>query len=416
MKTPIFSFREIAPLLFAIFMDLIAFGLIFPELPSLLINPDTSILPIGISEHARYGFLSLWYLLYPTAMFFGAPFLSDLSDRIGRKTILLLCLSGLMLSFILMGIGVEMKSITLLFLGRGVSGLMAASMSVALAAISDLSTPDNKAVHMSYVAFIETVGVVLGPLLGGVLSDPGLVPGFSIAMPFFIATALTGIALIWIYFSFQETHAQKTASPFHLNRLIYLFFDAYRNQSIRLLGLVFFTSHIGLSVYFLSISVYLKTVFKYSTLKIGLFSAFLGLLSGIGLITVLPYVVKKYRVEGVVAFFLLISVPSEMFLSMHVSGILFWIVGAMLTITSSIAFSTLFTAFSNAADEDSQGWIMGVVGSLSALSLIFGSLCSNLIPEIGLKTIIFIGSLFVLLGSAMMRAYCKRFPVIPKTP
>jgi len=109
------------------------------------------------------------------------------------------------MGFILMGTGVLASSLFLLFFGRALSGLMGASMPVVLAAISDLSPGGDKAIHMSYVALIQSVGFILGPLLGGILSDSQILEFFNFSLPFFFSAGMGAIAFLWIYLSFKET-------------------------------------------------------------------------------------------------------------------------------------------------------------------------------------------------------------------
>src|ERR1700733_7083807 len=145
MRPAVFSAKELIPCFFAIFIDVLGVGLVFPVLTALFASTDTGILPADASQSIRFFYLSLGFLLYPLFMFFGASFMGDLSDILGRKKVLMICMSGLLVGFLLMGVGVKASSIALLLTGRAVTGLMSASMPVALAAVADLSTPTNKA-------------------------------------------------------------------------------------------------------------------------------------------------------------------------------------------------------------------------------------------------------------------------------
>ena len=154
-------------------------------------------------------------MLYPLCMFFGTSFMADLSDNYGRKKVLLICMAGICLSFLIMALGIVYSSLLMLTFGRALSGLMAGSQPVAQAAIADVSTETTKAKNMSIIALSYCIGSMLGPLIGGVTSDSALSRWFTYATPFFISSVLAFIAVIWILFKFKETYmvqAKKSVS------------------------------------------------------------------------------------------------------------------------------------------------------------------------------------------------------------
>jgi len=408
MKQPSFSIREIAPCFFAIFIDILGFGLVYPVLTALFISTDSSILPMNASQELRFFYLSLSFLLYPLFMFFGASFMGDVSDILGRKKVLIICMSGLFVGFSLMGLGVKATSISLLLIGRAFSGLMAASMPVALAAIADLSTPENKAVHMSYVGLAQSLGFVLGPFMGGVLSDVSVVRFFDFSIPFFTSGSLALIAIVWLWTGFDETFVRCEGKRVDPKRFFQVFVKASKHRAIRLLSLVFLFMQMGLALYLQLILIFYKNSFNYSSLKMGLFNAFLGLWFAIGLLVVVPYSVKYYRVEWIAFFCLLIAGVFEFFAAIIPNELLLWVVGIPLAMSVQVGFTTMLTAFSNAADVNSQGWAMGITGSIIAISFVFTGLSPNLVPLVGVKVLIFVGSLLILIGCLLMLMYCKR--------
>lgn len=173
--------------------------------------------PPTTTESVRFGYLAAGLILYSLFMFFGSSFMGDFSDIIGRKKVLILCMAGFCIGFSLMGIGAQVNSIWLLFVGRGFTGLTAASLPTTMAAITDLSTPENKASNMSFVVLVQSFGFVLGPLMGGFLSNSSIVSFFDDSTPFFAASFLALIAFLWIGLFFSESFGsssrKKTPPP-----------------------------------------------------------------------------------------------------------------------------------------------------------------------------------------------------------
>ncbi len=414
MKPPTFSIRELAPCFFAIFIDILGFGLVYPVLTALFTSIDTSILPEDASQSLRFFYLSLGFLLYPLFMFFGASFMGDLSDILGRKKVLMICMGGLLVGFSFMGVGVKVSNIALLLIGRAVTGLMGASMPVALAAIADLSTPKNKAVHMSFVSLVQSIGFVLGPFMGGVLSDSSLVHFFDFSIPFFISGGLALIAIFWLWAAFDETFIRQVGPHIDLRRFFRVFVDASKHRAVRLLSLVFLLMQMGIALYLQLILIFYKNKFNYSSLKMGMFNAFLGLWFAIGLIVVVPYLVKRCRVEWIAFFCLLVSGLAEILVAITGNEWFLWMIGIPLAIAVQVGFTSMLTAFSNAVDAKSQGWAMGITGSVIAISFALTGLSPNLVPLTGVKLLIFLGGLLMLMGCLVMFAYCKR--ILPTQP
>jgi MFS family permease len=181
-----FSLKEIFPCLFAVFVDILGFSLAMPVLIELF--NSNIFFPVTTLDSVRFSYLAIGLVLYPIFMFFGSAFMGDLSDIVGRKKVLTICMGGFVLGFLTMGLGAMIHSLFFLFLGRSLTGLTAASLSVTMAAISDLSTPNNKATHMSLVVLVQSIGIVLGPLIAGVLSTPKFLPFGNKALPFFTAS------------------------------------------------------------------------------------------------------------------------------------------------------------------------------------------------------------------------------------
>src|SRR3990167_2722255 len=133
-----------APLFLVLFIDSMGLGLIFPILNELLIDPSNHFVAANTSTDMRnllYGGLIGIYML---CWFFGAAFLGDLSDQIGRKKALMICLIGAFLSYLLSAFSIPLNSIALLLIARIVAGITAGSQSIAQAAIIDISSDAHK--------------------------------------------------------------------------------------------------------------------------------------------------------------------------------------------------------------------------------------------------------------------------------
>ncbi|PON12144.1 hypothetical protein C2W62_41140 [Candidatus Entotheonella serta] len=163
-------------------LDAIGLGIIFPVLPELIMELTEQ--PVSVA--AVYGG---WLLFaYATMQFIFAPIAGNLSDRFGRRPILLLSLLAFGLDYLLMGLA---PSVSWLFLGRVIAGAAASTHSVANAYIADISAPEKRPQNFGLVGAAFGMGFIIGPVLGGFLGE------FGPRVPFFVAGLLALLNAIY---------------------------------------------------------------------------------------------------------------------------------------------------------------------------------------------------------------------------
>src|SRR5882757_5377367 len=174
-------------------LDMLALGLIAPVLPKLVL----SFLNNDMKRAANWN--GIFLTVFAAMQFFFSPVIGVLSDRIGRRPVLLLSSLGLGLDYIVMALA---PTIGWLFLGRVISGITAASISTGTAYVSDVVAPEKRAAAFGMIGAAFGVGFILGPALGGLLgtSDPRL--------PFWVAGGLSLANALYGYFVLPESHPE----------------------------------------------------------------------------------------------------------------------------------------------------------------------------------------------------------------
>ena len=169
-----------------ILIDVIGVGMIYPNGPALL----QEVTDKEIDELAVY--YEILILSYACMQFLFSPLLGALSDKFGRRPILLLSLFGLCIDYILQ---IYAGSFIVLMIGRIIGGIFGASYTVASAYASDISTNENKSRNFGLIGAAFGLGFIIGPLLGGVISE-----NFGVRAPFAVASILCGLNFIYGYF------------------------------------------------------------------------------------------------------------------------------------------------------------------------------------------------------------------------
>lgn len=190
-------------ILVTILFDCIGFGIIIPIMPDLIRELTGS----SLSDASKYGGTLL--TVYSLMMFACSPILGALSDKTGRRTVLLISLFGMAIDYFFLAFA---HTISLLFLGRIIAGICGASITTASAYIADVSTPEKRAQNFGLIGAAFGLGFIIGPVIGGVFSQ------FGTRIPFMIAGGLSLINWLYGYFILPESLKKENRRKFEWKR------------------------------------------------------------------------------------------------------------------------------------------------------------------------------------------------------
>ncbi|MFK4809474.1 TCR/Tet family MFS transporter [Devosia sp. ZW T5_3] len=186
--------RPLTVIFTAIVLDAVGIGLIFPILPSLLqeVTHAENVAP----------YIGIMTALYAIMQFICAPVLGSLSDRLGRRPVLLISIAGAAVNYLFLAFA---PSLWLLLIGRAIAGLTGANISVAMAYITDISPEDKRARRFGLFNAMFGIGFIIGPVLGGALGDHWL------RLPFIAAAVLNTANLLLAFFVLPESRTPSKA-------------------------------------------------------------------------------------------------------------------------------------------------------------------------------------------------------------
>ena len=354
-------------LFFIVFIDLIGFGIIIPLLPF-----------YGEFYQASPEMVGLLMATYSFTQFLAAPFWGRLSDRIGRRPVLLVSLAGASAAYVWLGLA---ESLWTLFAARAVGGAMAGNISAAFAYVADITTRENRAKGMGTIGAAFGLGFIAGPAIGGILagSDP---VNADFQSPAFAAAALSVTALIMAIVTLKESLSaeirQRLAQQPPKKRLA-MFREALDRPVIGLLLLLTFLATFVFAGLESTFAMWSRRQFGWGPEQNGYLFAFIGLLSALiqgGLIGRLARRFGEARlvVQGAVALAIGIAlIPFStnvvvLVLAMSLAGYGF-----------SIISPSLNSLISLQSSEDEQGGIMGVTRSASTMARFIGPAWAGLL-------------------------------------
>ena len=309
--------------------------------------------------------------VYSICQFIAAPALGLLSDRFGRRPLLLICLFGSAVGYALFGLG---GALWVLFLGRIIDGLTGGNMGILFAYIGDLSEPQERGKYFGLFGAVSGIGFIVGPTVGGLTSL------FGIQVPVYIAVAITLANMVWGYFylpeSLSKEHRAVHTSLVELNPLKQLR-GVFALPQLRWLMLAVFLFAFPFAIYQAMTTVLIKDSLGWNAASIGMIYLVLGvmdiLMQGLLVGRLLPIFGEiKLAVGGLVcemiAYVLIGSialVPSQAFL---------WVGIVCFGVGSGLLEPSLMSLVSQAVGPREQGIVQGGGQSLQSLARILGPL------------------------------------------
>lgn len=394
--------KNIKLVFLTLFLDLVGFSIIFPMFPALAKfylenDPDNFFLNALFSALGAFGdygggdtgsvalFGGILGALYSLLQFFASPFWGSLSDRVGRRPVMLVSLFGLFVSYVLWFVS---GSFTLLLAARIIGGLMAGNLSVATAIVADVTDSSNRSKGMAYVGIAFALGFIFGPAIGGALSlvdltqlAPSLVRyGVN---PFSVPAAFAGLlafANFWLVFKkYRETlrrdaskAAKRTANILKLARP--LPFPGVNQTNLGYFLFITLFSGMEFTLTFLAVERlgYSPMDNAYMFIFIGFVIAFVQ--GGYVRRQAARKGEKKMAAQG-----LGLLIPGLALIAFASTGFLLYAGLFFLACGSAMAIPTLTSLASLYAPSENQGEVLGVFRSLGSLGRVFGPVIASLL-------------------------------------
>jgi len=355
-------------LMLSTFIERIGFGVVIPILPLLLTEPSSPlyILPAGMAVETGYLLLGLLFACYPLGQFIGTPILGQLSDRVGRRKLLIVSVLGTLIANVLFGAGVLYGIIPLLFVAKLLDGVTGGNISIVQAAVADVSDHDHRAAGFGKISAAFGAGFVVGPFLGGVLGSADILPFATAATPFWFAAVLSGLSLVIIYRYLEETSPMEAApinwyQPIDNIRTAFALPERRRLFGIGLLyycGFTFFTSFAG---------VFLIKRFGFDQFMIGNFFLYIGVMIVLTQIVVVPRVFGRFHAGSTLPITLVLTGAAVLALSFQSKLLAALALVPVFSMANGLTQVAITTLISESSDAGDQGLVLGVNSSVRAL-------------------------------------------------
>ncbi len=375
-------------IIFTILIDTLGIGILGPILPQLLGNPASPHYLLGKDAAVGSGYIMFGFLVavFPIMQFFATPILGQLSDRYGRKPVLALSLAGTALGYALFAVGIIFRNIPLLFVARALDGITGGNLSVAQAAIADVTSPQDRTKNFGMIGAAFGVGFIIGPFLGGVLADPSVAPWFNAATPFWFAAILASANTAQVLFQFDETNQHMRKFDVDFLRGVGNIARAYAMPQLRPIFLTSFFFNAGFGFFISFFGVFLIHKFGFNEARIGNFFAWVGLCAIFTQLVTTRRVAARFS-EAQVLKVTLLGVSGVM-LAYLLSPSPLWLI-AVVPLSSTfngLSLANMGGLLSRSVPPQVQGEILGIGSSIQALAnalppLLGGFVAASFAPE-----------------------------------
>lgn len=406
-------------ILFTVFIDILGIGIIIPTLPFYVES-------FGVSNLVVTALFGVFALL----SFFSAPVLGALSDKYGRRPVLLISIASTALGWILFAAA---RSVTLLFIGRIIDGLAAGNIGTAQSSLADIARdPKERASNMGLIGMMFGVGLIVGPALGGLLGTLGQ------TVPFWFVAIMATINFVLAIFIFPETHKpnpnpslqgkgteqtednlpalplvsietdhNQPVEKVHISKKLLKalnpftpIIDSVRNPKTRMLFIVFFLFSLSIGIPQSIFSLNMAQTFSLTQTAIGAIIAVVGVLIGFNQVLLNKVLLKKFSEKSLALVFIgILGIGAAL---MGTSILVIYIIGLVInTVGHGITRATTSSMVAS-IDPEKRGEYIGMMNSVMSLAMVIGPIIALLVQNKSLSYPYFLAALVAVVGMITM--------------
>lgn len=360
--------RTLITMMLILFLDAAAMSMIIPSLPYLIVDLTNT----TFGEAAFLG--GLLSASFALMLFLFGPLVGNLSDRFGRKPLFLSAIGANLLDFVLLATA---PAYWLLFAGRILAGITGASFTVAGGYMADLTTEEDRASAFGTVAGTFALGMVVGPAIGG------FVAGYGVRAPFFLASGLSAINIGLIWTMLPESLSAAKRRPFEFGRAnpVGAFAAVTGDPVLRRLVFAVLVFAIATQVFPVIWPYYTVEAFDFTLLETGVSYTILGLAMAAAQGLLVKVSVDRIGEVATVRYAILTGMATLTALVFISSGNTFLAMIPLISICFVVA-PTIQGMLSRLMGEDRQGELMGLVASITALSMMIGPILMSSVFQV----------------------------------
>jgi MFS family permease len=372
--------RGLVPLYLVVFVGFLGYSLMIAVFTPMVLRDDNGMLPVSSSLAQRSVVLGVLLALYPFGQFLGSPILGALSDRYGRRPILLGSLSITTGLYAVIATALAIQSLPLLMAASFLAGLSEANVVIAQGAIADTASREDRERLFGYVYLSASLAYVVGPLGGGKLADRSLASWFSYQTPYWAVAILLLVVLFGVMRWFRETHRPSVEQSPYLEAFTNLA-RVITDRRLRPLYLLNFVLYLAIFGFFRVYPMYLVDQFHMGVGRVSEFIAWVAVPIVVANVWLVGALSKRLRPRRLVIVTALATGVLMALIVLPSSQTSLWFTLGSTALALAVCLPSCAAMLSLAADDNVQGRVMGnnqsmQVGAESLSGLVGGGLAA----------------------------------------
>jgi DHA1 family tetracycline resistance protein-like MFS transporter len=396
------SLGRLLPVYLVVFVGFVGYSTMITVFTPMFLQGHGRLIPPDTATGEKTILLGLVLCTYPLGQFLSAPPIGALSDKYGRRRVLLISLVLSIFCYGLIAGAIAMENFWLLIVALGAAGLAEGNIVIAQSAVSDVSNATNRGRLFGYVYMSASLAYVVGPLVGGKLASRTIVPWFSYATPFWAMLVPLTATLVAVALFFRETRQSSTTTGIDFAAAFSNISAVFRPTRTRILYLANFAFYLGIFGFFRCYPMYLVDEFHLDVSKVSEFIAWVSVPTIIGSLWLAGVIMAKFPVATVAVWSGVLTALAMILIVIPSSPAALWITLFLTGLPLSVCMAACATLLSMSVSSEEQGSALGNNQALQVFAESVSGLVGGLIAALLVKGSLLAMAAFVLAGSAVL--------------
>ncbi|MEO6846056.1 MAG: MFS transporter [Chthoniobacterales bacterium] len=393
---------RLLPAYFVVFDGFVGYSMMVAIFAPMCLNGYGTLVPATMSIAAKSLLLGVVLCMYPLGQFLSSPVIGALSDKYGRRPLLIVSLALSVLSYAGVAAAIQFQKLPLMIIMLVAAGLTEGNIVIAQSTISDISDATNRGRYFGYINLSGALAFVVGPLVGGKLASPSVVSWFTYATPFWVMLIPLSLTLAGVIAFFPETLKPGSTAPICWSKALTNLSAVFHPGPLRVIYIGNFACYLGIFGFFRCYPMFLVDEFHMTVSRVSLYIAWEAVPVIIGTMGLTGYLMSKYSAQKITIWSAVMTAVAMFIIVLPKSPYYLWGTLFLVGLPLSVCLTACATMLSVAASAEEQGSVMGNNQALQVFAEASSSIIGGAIAAILITASIPSMGFFLLIGAAIL--------------